>query len=226
MSALLEALLAVQKDAPTLPKDATNPHFRSKYTPLDTIVETMGPILNTHGLIWTTLPVSADGEPALTYRLSHAESGESLEGTMPLLLSKQDAQGHGSAITYARRYALCAVLNLVADDDDDGNAASSQAREPQTTSIASEKQIKYVTTLLKRNKVTNAELAALLNGAGVKLGERLPAEAVKFLSPRQATSMIDALKDGPVPGGWSDVPSDASGFVVDPVAEVDRLPVA
>jgi hypothetical protein len=39
---------------------------------------------------------------------------------MQLLLSKNDAQGQGSAITYARRYALCAVLNLVADDDDDG----------------------------------------------------------------------------------------------------------
>jgi hypothetical protein len=103
------------------PEDATNPHFKGKYAPLDTIVETVGPILHKHGLVWMTLPGrDAHGDPSLTYRLAHAPTGEVLEGSMPLLLSKQDAQGQGSAITYARRYALCAVLNLVADDDDDG----------------------------------------------------------------------------------------------------------
>jgi hypothetical protein len=120
---LLQAILKVQAEVGTLPKDATNPHFKSKYTPLDTIVEHVGPILNKHGLIWLTLPTRDELGPALTYRLQHAASGEKVEGTMPLLLTKQDPQGLGSALTYARRYSLCAVLNLVADDDDDGNAA-------------------------------------------------------------------------------------------------------
>lgn len=123
---LLAALLAVQQEAPTLPKDKSNPAFKgSKYTPLDTIVEVVGPILAKHGLVWMTKPGSdAEGKPALHYVLAHAASGEREEGTMPLLLSKPDPQGQGSAITYARRYALCAVLNLVADEDDDGNAGS------------------------------------------------------------------------------------------------------
>jgi N6-adenosine-specific RNA methylase IME4 len=122
------AILAVQGEAPTLKKDKTNPHFKSKYTPLDTIVETIGPILHKHGLVWMTLPGTDErGEPALSYRLAHAATGEVLEGTMSLLLSKNDAQGMGSAITYARRYALTAVLNLVSDDDDDGACATTSA---------------------------------------------------------------------------------------------------
>jgi hypothetical protein len=122
---LLAALLAVQQEVPTLPKDAINPHFRSRYTPLDTIVEHVGPILTKNGLVWLTMPCRDEhGDPALQYRLAHASTGEVLEGTMPLLLTKADPQGMGSAITYARRYSLCAVLNLVADEDDDGNAGS------------------------------------------------------------------------------------------------------
>lgn len=122
---LMTALLAVQAAAPTLPKDAINPHFRSRFTPLDTIVEIVGPLLAKHGLVWTTLPGSDDaGKPILDYRLIHASTGETLDGRMPLFLSKEDAQGFGSALTYARRYSITAVLNLVADDDDDGNAAS------------------------------------------------------------------------------------------------------
>jgi hypothetical protein len=123
-SPLLEALLAAQREMPALKKTATNPHFKSKFAPLDTIVETVNPVLHKHGLTWSTLPGHDEYGPALTYRLAHAPSGESIEGRMPLLLAKPDAQGMGSAITYARRYALCAVLNLVSDDDDDGSGAA------------------------------------------------------------------------------------------------------
>src|SRR4051812_29575001 len=113
---LFAALLAVQGEAGTLTKDATNPHFRSKYVPLDTIVEEVGPILHRHGLVWMAKPgENGEGKPVLNYVLGHAKSGEREEGSMPLLLQKSDPQGQGSARTYARRYALCAVLNLVAD---------------------------------------------------------------------------------------------------------------
>jgi len=142
---LLAALRAVQNDAPALPKDKTNPHFRSKYTGLDTIIETIGPLLNRHGLVWTALPSGTHDRPTLSYRLAHVETGEALDGTMPLLLDKPTAQAFGSALTYARRYSLCSVLNLVTDEDDDGNAASSgygkapkkPAKKPATQEKAS-----------------------------------------------------------------------------------------
>ena len=125
---LLEAILAVQGEVGTLRKDAVNPHFKSKYTPLDTIVETVGPILNKHGLVWMTFPSTGENGAVLKYVLSHAATNDEIADAVPLINPKNDMQGMGSAITYARRYALCAVLNLVADVDDDGNAA--QAPKP------------------------------------------------------------------------------------------------
>lgn len=226
-SGLLTALLAVQGEAPTLRKDATNPHFRSKYTPLDTIVETIGPILVKHSLVWTTLPGRDDqGEPALTYRLAYAPTGEKLEGVMPLLLSKRDAQGQGSAITYARRYALCAVLNLVADDDDDGNSASNgQAGEQASNdttggSRASGKQLKFLRTLATRAKVQPHEMAAFIRSLGMEVPEGVKdlRPFVDALTSRQASQIIDMLQEGPVKTGESDVPAPADDELTHPPA--------
>jgi hypothetical protein len=66
----------------------------------------------------------------LTTSLIH-KSGQWIESEMPLHLPKQDPQGQGSAVTYARRYAYMAILGLVADDDDDGNAASRPKVQPK-----------------------------------------------------------------------------------------------
>lgn len=130
---LFAALAAVQAEMPTLPKDATNPHFRSKFTPLDTIVETTTPILTSHGLAWSARPSYDDaGNPTLRYTLAHGASGQREDGEMLLLLSKTDPQGQGAAITYARRYAISAVLNIVADEDVDGeNIAPASKPKPK-----------------------------------------------------------------------------------------------
>lgn len=124
MSALAKALLAFQKDPPPIHLDATNPHFNSKFASLGGVVAAVRPALTKHGLVVTQLPtVTADGAPALETRLIHAESGEALSSHMPLLAAKQDPQAQGSALTYARRYALLAILGLVGDADDDANGA-------------------------------------------------------------------------------------------------------
>jgi hypothetical protein len=120
------AVLKLQSEIGTLQKNAINPHFKSRYISLENLVEAVQPLLTKHGLIWHCYPSHYDGSPVLVYTLTHAESGEGMGAEMPLLLDKQNAQGLGSAITYARRYALCAVLNIVADVDDDGNKASTK----------------------------------------------------------------------------------------------------
>ena len=138
---LAKALHAVQKEAPKLQKDSINPHFKNKYVGLDSLVPVVLPIANKHGLVILQPPSTVDGAPALTTRLIHAASGESIEYTMPLLLDKQNSQGLGSAITYARRYSLMAVLGLVADEDDDGQAASRTqvaSSAPQATTPVAE----------------------------------------------------------------------------------------
>lgn len=126
------AFVAAQREMPVLPKSATNPHFHSKFVPLDDVIEKALPVLNAHGFAVLQFPTTVDGQPALRTVLLH-ESGESLEDVMPLLPGKADPQGQGAALTYARRYALTAMLCLAADEDDDGNSASSGGASPQTT---------------------------------------------------------------------------------------------
>jgi hypothetical protein len=128
-----EALLAFQKEAPAIQKNAINPHFKNSYISLERLTETVMPILHKHGLVvtqWPTHIATASGEvePALRTSLIHAPSDQMQQDTMPLVLDKENPQGQGSAITYARRYALMSILGLVADEDDDGSAGSAKTR--------------------------------------------------------------------------------------------------
>lgn len=194
---LLSAILAVQGEATTLPKDATNPHYHSKFTPLDTIVEKVGPILNRHGLVWMTKPGSDEhGQPALHYTLAHAASGEREEGTMLLLLTKSDPQGQGSAITYARRYSLCAVLNLVADDDDDGQVASSGRSGANEKPTAP--QLKFLKTLVTQNKPPERTMRAMLDQVGAQEVD-FAAGWTDKISKQQASELIEIFKTGSLP---------------------------
>lgn len=125
---LYSALLAVQQSAPSLQKNSINPHFKNRYISLDSLMEQILPVLNSNGLLLLQLPTTVGGEPALRTSIVHEETGESIEDTMLLVLAKDDPQGQGSAITYARRYALMAALGLVADEDDDAEAATKKSR--------------------------------------------------------------------------------------------------
>lgn len=119
----IKAFVAFQAELPTVRKSATNPHFKSKFAPLDEVNPAVLAVLSKHGLAWATLPcVLADGSPGLRYMLMH-EAGGVLSGEMPLLKAGTP-QEQGSAITYARRYSIQAVTGVVTDEDDDGQAAS------------------------------------------------------------------------------------------------------
>ena len=122
---LAVALIAVQAELPTITKDklVTGDKFSYSYVGLETVMPEALAILNKHGLALTQTPGTAeDGGTTLTTMLLH-KSGEWLTDTQPLLLSKLDAQGQGSAITYARRYGVMAMLGIVAEEDDDGRDA-------------------------------------------------------------------------------------------------------
>jgi ERF superfamily len=130
MSELAKALLAFQKDAPTLVKRAEG-QVRGrrdyKYLSLDDALAEIRPKLNEHGLIVLQL-MSENGERhrSLHTVLCHAESDET-EHSYVALPDTDDMQALGSAITYARRYSLIAMLGLVADEDDDGAKAQSRS---------------------------------------------------------------------------------------------------
>lgn len=121
---LAEALCLAQGDFPNVPKDANNPFFKSKYADLTSIIDTVRPVLKKHGLSFTQLPTMDSTIPSVTTLLIH-KSGQFISSVLPMPAAKVDAQGIGSAITYARRYGLQAILGLAAEDDD-GNAATGQ----------------------------------------------------------------------------------------------------
>lgn len=123
------ALLKFHAQVGKIKKDANNPFFKSKYATLSNILDTISAPLEASGLAYAQLP---DGNNGLTTILMHPESGEFLQSTYEMHPTKNDPQGIGSAITYARRYALGAILGLNIDDDDDGNAASQPQKQQPT----------------------------------------------------------------------------------------------
>lgn len=136
MSALAKALLMVQQEAPKLQESGVNPHFHSKFVPLEKVMETVLPILNAHQLVLVQTPAHIDGTPALRTSITHTETGEEVSGLMPLAIDKPTPQAQGSALTYAKRYAVMSMLCLVGDKDDDGEAASAPARQSQAADSA------------------------------------------------------------------------------------------
>lgn len=119
------AICAAQGVMPAVPKDSTNPHFKSKFASLDGIIERTKPVLAKHDLaiVQGAAGESAPGTVTVEMLLLH-KSGEWIMSQVVMPLAKNDPQGVGSAITYGRRYLVAAMLSLAADEDDDGNASS------------------------------------------------------------------------------------------------------
>lgn len=124
---LVGAICKAQKELNIVNKDAINLYFKSKYADLPAIFREYQRVFLEHGLVVIQV---VEGK-SLRTTIAH-ESGEFMSGSAELLLTKQDPQGMGSAITYMRRYALASICGIVtSDDDDDGNAGSQQyTKEP------------------------------------------------------------------------------------------------
>ncbi len=106
-------------------KDAKNPFFKSNYADLGSVVRAIKEPFSANGLSYSQFPLFEDGKVGVETILMHT-SGQWLSSVLLLPMTKQDPQAAGSAITYARRYALQAIAGVPAEDDD-GNAASKPA---------------------------------------------------------------------------------------------------
>jgi hypothetical protein len=126
---IASALVKAQKAFGPALKTSTNPHFRSRYADLSACVEAVIGGLNDNGIALIQQTHDSESGVCVETLFLH-ESGESLSaGKLHVPASKQDAQGYGSALTYARRYSLMAACGI-APEDDDGNAASRPKVEP------------------------------------------------------------------------------------------------
>jgi hypothetical protein len=122
---LAAALAKAQGEIGVAVRENTNPFFKSKYADLASVVEAIRAAFSANGLSYIqTVEPSDKDEVRIETTLLHA-SGEWIScGVLALPVSKADAQGYGSALTYARRYSLSAAAGVAAELDDDGNAAS------------------------------------------------------------------------------------------------------
>lgn len=176
---LAEALAAAQLEITDPAKDAVNPHFRSRYADLATVLKTVRPVLARHGLAITqTTQVDEQSRLLLVTRLHWRD--EELVGYYPIQPVKADPQGYGSALTYARRYTIQAIVGVAADDDDDGNAASAAPSKPAHDELAEViGKVKACNSLddLKALKADCARLGAAAVAAYKARGQFLQAAA-------------------------------------------------
>lgn len=125
------ALAAAQAEMGPALKDSTNPAFRSKYADLANVCAACLPALNRHGIAVIQPPYDDENGNRYVKTVFVHASGETLECRVPLIVGKNDMQGYGSAVTYARRYGLMAMAGI-APDDDDGNAAAAAAPKQES----------------------------------------------------------------------------------------------
>lgn len=132
------ALVKALSEIGGVEKGSTNPHFKSKFANLETVIEASKPTLAKHGIVLMQFPAAfSQGAMSLETVLFH-ESGEWITGSeaFGVATGKQDPQAVGSALTYARRYAQMAVLNMPAVDDD--GEASMTRNAPNVMSAAAD----------------------------------------------------------------------------------------
>jgi hypothetical protein len=117
ISELAKALSKAQAEMSGAKKSSNNPFFKSKYADLKEVIECVKEPFADNGLSFVQFPISNDGFAGVETVIMHS-SGEWISNEYMLKVSKNDPQGMGSAITYARRYALQAACGVPSEDDD------------------------------------------------------------------------------------------------------------
>ena len=137
IAALAAALVKTQSALSGAKKDSTNPHFKTAYADLASVWDACRAPLANAGLSIVQL-VSSDPTHAIIETILAHSSGEWVSSTLAVPLTKSDAQGLGSAITYGRRYALAAIVGVCPADDDGEAAVARPAQRTQPAHRAQE----------------------------------------------------------------------------------------
>jgi hypothetical protein len=128
---LATALVKAQSSLNAAKKDGVNPHFKSNYATLQSVWDSAREVLAPNGLSVVQTFDATDGKLMNIRTTLMHNSGQWIAGVLSLAPQQANPQGIGSAVTYGRRYALAAILGIVADEDDDGNQASHNNDLPQ-----------------------------------------------------------------------------------------------
>ena len=190
MDKIAAALVRAQKAFGPALKCKTNPAFKSKYADLASCIEAVIDGLNDNGIALIQKQHPHDGGVSIETVFVH-ESGETFStGILTVPASKQDPQGYGSALTYARRYSLMAACGI-APEDDDGNAASKpRAAPPQPDTFDAKKIASNIKTGIAAKDASGA--AEYLAGLpAIEL-----AAVWALLSHKETVALTDAWPQG------------------------------
>ncbi|TFD74706.1 ERF family protein [Cryobacterium fucosi] len=220
---LTAALAAFQAEVPSIVKGSTakvptksGGEYTYSYADLAVITPLVLPLLGKHGLAWSAQPTLMGDQFVLHYSLAH-ESGEAIEGIYPLPDPSSLPQALGSAITYARRYALCAITGVSpgGDDDDAQAAQSAPARRPARKAATPAQSPIAGKTAVTRDWAAAAqasrnmdELREVFEAAKAEGELGLPFEEG---SPGTVGELLRALKDT-LPVQWAKPKPEATGW--------------
>jgi len=204
---LSTALSKLQGELVPVKKGSENPFFKSKYADLATMWGACHKLLANNGLSVAQASRIEGDQIILVTTLMHS-SGEWLEGEYPIDPEKQTPQGYGSAITYARRYTLAAMLGIAAEDeDDDAEGATDRDKKPKAktekppekpTDKASDAQRRLIFASAKDNGYTAEDVKTMIH-------TEFNIESTNDLTRAQASHIIDMIKK-PVEGEPEDMP--------------------
>lgn len=207
------AMAKFQKDLKQPMKDADNPFFKSKYVPLENVVEAITLAAAPHGLSFIQTPVNGENGAVGVSTLVLHESGEYIEFEPLFAMPKKanDVQQLGSTITYLRRYALSSIFGITSDNDDDGNAAvgngqqqqqrgnyqqqrqqQQRQQQPQQGMLSDQQKTAIISKVEQLATMHNKELGAVYEGAMsfLKFNPKTP---MNQLQPQQADTLINYL---------------------------------
>jgi hypothetical protein len=207
---LAAALAKAQAEVGTVTKDSANPFFKSNYASLAAVWEATRPILSKHQLSVVQMPSSDERGYYVETQLMHS-SGQWIRSRTYMKPAKEDPQGIGSLISYARRYALQAVT-MICPDDDDGEAAmgrtahqkpaeapkpAAKTETPKSKAVKATEPAKETEEKSKFNGEGHQQLFQKLMEAGVTQDDfmaalrhagTIPAQATDFFLMKEATA--------------------------------------
>lgn len=188
LNELASALAFVQSEIENASKNAANPHLKSKYANLESILFEIRPVLSKHGLSLAQFPSYTEGVASLSSILMH-KSGQFLENTASckLEIRNDNIQGIGSAITYLRRYSAAAIVGITQEDDDGHSISKPVADKPAKQPVGTTKK------KLDQNRLNDAICK-------IERGESKGWDKEKLLNtfdltPEQINQVNDALGD-------------------------------
>lgn len=163
---LIDALVKAYSEITSAEFDKVNPHFKSKYASLESVIKAVKPSLVKNGILYRQVSKYTENGICIE-TIFHGHGAELPTGEIFLPVDKRTAQGFGSALTYARRYSLSLACGIGSEEDDDGNQAEKEVGKksvPKKTPVKKAEPVKEEAPVEKEQVKDEAWAKAFVEG--------------------------------------------------------------